>query len=104
MAVTKLLEKHFPLLVDLTFTARWNRRSTISHWARPSGCPICGRSTRMRRAENQVKQHEEEIDPRTACTLEFEGLDAKIRIGSTVPMPNETMATRPRLRPRSPMT
>ncbi|MES2788971.1 MAG: type I DNA topoisomerase [Planctomycetota bacterium] len=82
MAVTKLLETHFPQLVDLAFTAKMEQTLDDIALGEAERLPyLKAFFSDVNGLENQVKQHEEEIDPRTACTLEFEGLTSKIRIG-----------------------
>jgi DNA topoisomerase-1 len=82
MAVTKLLETHFPQLVDLAFTAKMEQTLDDIATGEAERLPyLRAFYSDQNGLENQVKTHEEEIDPRTACTLEFEGLDSKIRIG-----------------------
>jgi DNA topoisomerase-1 len=81
-AVTQLLEEHFPDLVDLGFTAgmedsldeiadgRIEWRSYLeSFYSGEEGF------------EARVREHETQIDPRQASTLEFSDLVAKVRIG-----------------------
>ena len=85
-AVTKLLENYFPNLVDLGFTAKMeqdlddiangegHREQYLSQfYLGPTGL------------DEQVKTKEESIDPRVACTLEFEGLQPRIRVGKFGP-------------------
>lgn len=82
MAVTQLLERHFPQLVDLAFTAKMEQTLDDIATGEAERLPyLRAFYSEEKGLENQVKTHEEEIDPRTACTLEFEGLDSKIRIG-----------------------
>ena len=82
MAVTKLLENHFPQLVDLGFTA--GMEQTLDDIATGSA----ERLPYLREFYNgnegldeQVKKREGEIDPRDACTLSIDGLDASVRVG-----------------------
>jgi DNA topoisomerase-1 len=81
-AVTQLLEEHFPDLVDLGFTAgmedsldeiaegeiEW-RSYLESFYSGEEGF------------EARVQEHESQIDPRQASTLELADLGAKVRIG-----------------------
>lgn len=82
MAVSRLLESNFPNLVDLSFTAQMeqslddisngdgNRLSYLeSFYSGDEGL------------DSQVKQKEEGIDPRKACTLQVDGLNSNIRVG-----------------------
>ena len=82
MAVTKLLENHFPNLVNLGFTA--GMEQTLDDIATGTA----DRLPYLREFYNgsggldeQVKQKEGDIDPRVACTLEIDGLDATVRVG-----------------------
>ncbi|MFN8710490.1 MAG: type I DNA topoisomerase, partial [Planctomyces sp.] len=82
MAVTKLLENHFPNLVNLGFTA--GMEQTLDDIAAGSA----DRLPYLREFYNgaggldeQVKQKDGDIDPRVACTLEIDGLDATVRVG-----------------------
>lgn len=82
LAVTRLLERHFPQLVDLQFTAQMEQSlDDISNGA-AERLPYlkqfyCGREG----LDEQVKSHEAEIDPREACTIRLEGLAADVRVG-----------------------
>ncbi len=81
-AVTNLLEKYFPELVDTKFTARMEQTldeisTGVADWVpylREFYCGEQGLST-------QVKQQEDQIEPQSARTIELEGINAKIRIG-----------------------
>jgi len=86
MAVARLLEQHFPKLVDLKFTAEMEQDlDDISN----------GEEERLPYLKNfylgndgldeQVKQHETLIDPREACTLTIDGLESSIRVGKFGP-------------------
>jgi DNA topoisomerase-1 len=81
-AVTRLLEEHFPDLVDLGFTAAME--SSLDEIAEGE---IDWRSyledfySGADGFEARVLEHETQIDPRQASTLEFADLDAKVRIG-----------------------
>lgn len=82
MAVTQLLERHFPKLVDLAFTAKMEQTLDDIALGEADRLPyLRAFYSDPDGLDDQVKQHEEEIDPRTACTLQFEGLDSRIRIG-----------------------
>jgi DNA topoisomerase-1 len=82
LAVTKLLERYFPQLVDLGFTAKMEQTlDDISN----------GEAERLPYLTNfyagsdglveQVKAKEESIDPREACSLKISGLTPVIRVG-----------------------
>ena len=82
LAVTRLLEKHFPKLVDPAFTA--GMEQTLDDIA-------AGNAERLpylqefysgsEGIDEQVKKKESDIDPRQACTLKLHGIDADIRVG-----------------------
>lgn len=82
LAVTKLLEGHFPKLVDLGFTA--SMEQTLDDIAE-------GKADRLPYLrdfysgadgiDEQVKLREADIDPREACTLKLDGIDADVRVG-----------------------
>lgn len=82
-AVTSLLEKSFPDLVDTSFTARMERTLDEISMGDVDWLPYlrqfyCGDSG----LENQVKTREDQIDPNEARTVELDNItDAKIRIG-----------------------
>ena len=82
-AVTSLLEKSFPDLVDTSFTARMERTLDEISMGDVEWLPYlrqfyCGDSG----LENQVKTREDQIDPNEARTVELDNItDAKIRIG-----------------------
>jgi DNA topoisomerase-1 len=81
-AVTSLLEKHFPDLVDTGFTARMEQTLDEISTGEAKWLPYLKEfylgDTGL---ETQVKQQESQIDPNQARTVELEGLDAKVRIG-----------------------
>lgn len=81
-AVTTLLEKHFPDLVDTSFTARMERTlddiSTGEVQWLPYLKEFYGGKDGL---ETQVKERESQIDPTEARTVVLENLDAKVRIG-----------------------
>lgn len=86
LAVTKLLEKYFPNLVDLGFTA--GMEQTLDDIAEGNA----DRLPYLRKfyagedgISEQVKQRESDIDPREACTLQLEGVEASVRVGKYGP-------------------
>ena len=86
LAVTRLLEKNFPQLVDEQFTAGMEQTLDDIAGGSAQATPYLkqfylGKSG----LDEQVKSHEENIDPREACTVELEGLSAKVRIGKFGP-------------------
>ncbi|MDX2212633.1 MAG: type I DNA topoisomerase [Oculatellaceae cyanobacterium bins.114] len=81
-AVTRLLENHFPDLVDTSFTARMEQTLDEISTGEADWLPYLkefylGTSG----LENQVKQRESQIDPTEARAIDLEGLEAKVRIG-----------------------
>lgn len=82
MAVTRLLEENFPNLVDMQFTAGMEQTLDDISNGQAERVPYLGRFYRGDQGlEVQVKQREEMIDPRKACTLELAGLSSAIRVG-----------------------
>lgn len=81
-AVTSLLEKHFPDLVDTGFTARMEQTLDEISTGEAEWLPYL-RQFYLGEAglDTQVKQQDSQIDPNEARTVELEGLDAKVRIG-----------------------
>ncbi len=82
LVVTRLLEEHFPNLVDIQFTAKMEQ--SLDDMASGDADRLSylkefylGESG----LEEQVKIHEEQIHPRDACTLTLEGIEAKVRVG-----------------------
>ncbi len=81
-AVTALLEKHFPDLVDLSFTARMEQTLDEISTGEANWLPYLRQFYSGEEGlENQVQQHQDQIDPAEARTVELQDLDAKIRIG-----------------------
>ncbi|MBW4581843.1 MAG: type I DNA topoisomerase [Tildeniella nuda ZEHNDER 1965/U140] len=81
-AVTALLEKHFPNLVDTSFTARMEHdldeiSTGALEWLPYLKAFYLGETG----LETQVKDRESEIDPTEARTVNLENLAAKVRIG-----------------------
>ena len=81
-AVTSLLEKHFPDLVDTSFTARMEQTLDEISMGEASWLPYL-RQFYLGDAglETQVKEQEEEIDPTEARTVKLEDIETKVRIG-----------------------
>ena len=83
MAVTALLEEHFPDLVDLRFTAHMEDvldeiASGNADWRPYLGEFYKGESG----LAEQVKEHEEKIDARKACTLSYDDINGmEVRVG-----------------------
>ena len=86
MAVTKLLENHFPQLVDTTFTAKMEQTLDDIANGEASTVPYLREFYSGEKGlDTQVKEKEESIDPREACTLDLDGLVAKVRVGKFGP-------------------
>ncbi len=82
MAVTKLLESHFPNLVDLGFTAGMEQQLDDIATGNADRLPYLRKFyTGKEGLDEQVKLKEGDIDPREACTLTIDGLDASVRVG-----------------------
>ncbi len=81
-AVTSLLEKYFPDLVDTGFTARMEQTLDDISTGEVQWLPYLKEfylgETGL---ETQVKEQESQIDPNEARSVELENLDAKVRIG-----------------------
>jgi DNA topoisomerase I len=85
-AVTSLLEKYFPDLVDTGFTSRMEQTLDDISTGEVNWLPYLrefylGESG----LETQVKERESQIDPNEARTVELENIEAKIRIGKFGP-------------------
>lgn len=82
MAVTKLLEQNFPNLVDVKFTAQMEEQLDEVATGQADRLPYLQRFYSGNDGlDEQVKSHEEGIDPRIACTIELPSVDAKVRVG-----------------------
>jgi DNA topoisomerase-1 len=85
-AVTGLLERHFPSLVDTSFTARMEEEldeiaEGAAEWLPYLEHFFLG----PQGLESLVKRGQEEIDPREASTVVLEDLAARVRIGKFGP-------------------
>ncbi len=81
-AVTDLLSKYFPDLVDLGFTARMEQTLDEISTGEADWLPYLKQFYMGETGlENQVLERETEIDPVEARTVELADLDAKVRIG-----------------------
>ena len=82
MAVTRLLEEHFTKLVDYQFTAQMERQLDEVATGQAERLPYL-RDFYLGDdgLDHQVKEHEEQIDPRQACTLKLENVSTDIRVG-----------------------
>ncbi|NET56372.1 MAG: type I DNA topoisomerase [Symploca sp. SIO2E6] len=85
-AVTSLLEKHFPDLVDTGFTAKMEQTLDEISTGEAEWLPYLQQFYKGEKGlENQVKVRETEIDANVARTVELENLEAKVRIGKFGP-------------------
>jgi len=85
-AVTSLLEKHFPDLVDTSFTARMEQTLDDISTGEAQWLPYLREFYLGQKGlETQVKERESQIDPNEARTVDLENLDAKVRIGKFGP-------------------
>lgn len=86
LAVTRLLEQHFPNLVNMQFTAEMEQSlDDISNGQAEQVPYLRGFYLGNNGLEEQVKQREEEIDPREACTLKLDDLPFHVRVGKFGP-------------------
>jgi DNA topoisomerase-1 len=87
LAVTKLLEKNFPQLVDLAFTAEMEQSLDDISTGNAQRLPYLRHfySEPLVGLEPQVKAKEEGIDPREACTLQLKGITSAVRVGKFGP-------------------
>ena len=82
LAVTRLLEDYFPNLVDLQFTAQMEQTLDDISTGTAERLPYLQRFySGSDGLEEQVKDKEENIDPRKACTLRLDGLGPDVRVG-----------------------
>ncbi len=82
MAVTRLLEDHFPNLVDLGFTAGMEQTLDDIATGTADRLPYLREFySGANGLDDQVRRKEGDIDPRVACTLSLDGLDASVRVG-----------------------
>jgi DNA topoisomerase-1 len=82
MAVTSLLEGYFPKLVDLNFTAQMEQTLDDIAAGDAEWLPYLDNFYRGDAGiEHQVKEQSEKIDPRLACTIQLNDLDANVRVG-----------------------
>jgi len=85
-AVTSLLEKHFPDLVDTGFTAKMEQTLDEISTGEAEWLPYLEQFYKGEKGlEHQVKVRETEIDPNVARTVELEDLEVKVRIGKFGP-------------------
>ena len=81
-AVTALLEKYFPDLVDTSFTARMEKTLDDISTGEVNWLPYLKEFYLGDQGlETQVKEQESQIDPTAARTVDLENLAAKVRIG-----------------------
>ena len=83
-AVTDLLEKHFPEIVDPSFTSKMEQTLDDIATGEVQWLPYLREFYSGEEGlEKQVKDRESKIDPKEARTIHFGDLDAKIRISKT---------------------
>jgi DNA topoisomerase-1 len=81
-AVTALLEKYFPNLVDTSFTSKMEQTLDEISSGEADWLPYLREFYLGEKGlETQVKEQESQIDPNEARTVELENLVAKVRIG-----------------------
>ena len=81
-AVSKLLEQYFPKLVDLQFTAQMEQSlDDISNGVQEYLPYLRQFYSGEQGLEATVKHQEANIDPKQACSVNIEGLNATVRIG-----------------------
>lgn len=82
LAVTRLLEKFFPNLVDLKFTAAMEQELDDIAVGEGDRLPYLNQFYRGEAGlDEQVKAKEETIDAREICTLDLEGITSAVRVG-----------------------
>jgi DNA topoisomerase-1 len=85
-AVTALLEKHFPDLVDTSFTSKMEQTLDDIATGEANWLPYLREFYLGDKGlETLVKERESQIDSNTARTVELDNLDAKVRIGKFGP-------------------
>jgi DNA topoisomerase-1 len=85
-AVTELLEKHFPSLVDTRFTARMEEELDEIAEGEAEWLPYLRQFyAGPEGLEERVREGTERIDPRDASTVHLEDLSARVRIGKFGP-------------------
>ncbi|MEM7795065.1 MAG: type I DNA topoisomerase, partial [Cyanobacteria bacterium P01_C01_bin.118] len=85
-AVTELLDKHFPDLVDVKFTARMERTLDEISTGEAQWLPYLKRFySGDEGLAGQVEARESQIDPTEARTVDLSDLSAKVRIGKYGP-------------------
>ncbi|MGB5963534.1 MAG: type I DNA topoisomerase [Coleofasciculaceae cyanobacterium] len=81
-AVTGLLEKYFPNLVDTSFTSKMEHTLDEISTGEAQWLPYLQEFYLGEKGlETQVREQESQIDPTAARTVELENLAAKVRIG-----------------------
>ena len=81
-AVTELLDKHFPDLVDVKFTARMERTLDEISTGEADWLPyLKGFYSGDSGQSGQVEVRESQIDPAEARTVDLDDLSATVRIG-----------------------
>jgi DNA topoisomerase-1 len=82
LAVTRLLERHFPNLVDTAFTAQMEQSLDDISNGEAQRLPYLERFYSGEQGlSQQVEANKEAIDPREACTIKLDGLKPAVRVG-----------------------
>jgi DNA topoisomerase I len=82
LAVTKLLQKYFPRLVDIGFTAKMEQTlDDISNGEAERLPYLTSFYAGSDGLVEQVKSKEETIDPRDACSLKLDNVEPVVRVG-----------------------
>ncbi len=82
LAVTNLLEKYFPKMVDLQFTAQMEQSLDDISNGEAEKIPYLSKFySGDEGLSNQVETKKETIDPREVCTLQLDSLSSAVRVG-----------------------
>lgn len=82
LAVTNLLEKYFPKMVDLQFTAEMEQSLDDISNGEAEKIPYLEKFYSGEEGLNQqVESKKETIDPREVCTLQLDSLSSAVRVG-----------------------
>lgn len=86
LAVNRLLEEHFPRLVDYGFTADMEQQLDDIAVGNQDRLPYLNQFYRGEEGlDNAVKTRESQIDPREACTLRLGTISSDVRVGKYGP-------------------
>ncbi|QDT31215.1 type I DNA topoisomerase [Thalassoglobus polymorphus] len=82
LAVTNLLEKYFPQMVDLQFTAQMEQSLDDISNGEAEKIPYLSKFYSGEEGlGHQVESKKETIDPREVCTLQLDSLSSAVRVG-----------------------